>query len=80
LFGSDRMVKVDYNISLDIVLMPSALIVVPRHNPSRECLLTSGRRIEVDYVISLVGVLILSALSVALGTLPAERSIVWLQG
>jgi hypothetical protein len=73
------MVKVDYNISLDIMLMPSTLSVVLRHNPSRECLFTSARRNIVDYVISVVFVLVLSALSVAPGTLPAERRIAWLQ-
>jgi hypothetical protein len=73
------MVKVDYDISLDIMLMPSALSVVPRHDPSRECLFTSGRRNFVDYVISVGFVLVLSVLSVGLGTLPAERRIVWLQ-
>jgi hypothetical protein len=61
------------------MLMPPALSVVPKHNPSRECLFTSGRRNVADHVISLVFVLVLSALSVAPGTLPAERSIVWLQ-
>jgi hypothetical protein len=73
------MVKVDYNISLDFMLMPSALSAVPRHNPSRERLFTSGRRNVVDYIISVGFVLVLSALSVAPGTLSAERRIVWLQ-